>query len=599
MKDDVPFAETTSGFTFSLFAAVFGQEPSTGIRPEQRSHEQHVWDLASILFDDTTSMMSEHPSEEQMADFEAKLRKDKLQALWQKLVQQDALAQLNRVKHSAWANEEKAFLHLSAHNLIGACEQLVRGKDFRLATMVSLAGSGDELSRTEMATQIQHWRDQNVLSEIPESIRALYELLAGNTGQCEGKTKGASEDRASTFRQSIRFRLDWRRSFGLRLWYGTYPSEPLEAAVSQYASERASGKEEVRPVPWFVEQQPDAPWPHYNDDDREDLLWGLLKLYAAQKPGSNSSLTNITLESILTLENLSPNPLHARLAFQLACLFRARNIASFNDPTTFDQLTLTYATQLSSSGHWIPAIFTLLHLSSSPTRETTIRAILTRHAAHLDPTVTTPGPNPNNDDESESATPFHHLVDTLGIPAAWIHAARATYARAVLRDPGLEIAALVKAGAIDAAHAVLCRTVAPRAVIAHDLDGLRESLGEFERVQETAGQGGAAAAGGGGGGGGGNRRDRPRVKGWDHGGGVYFDFVLATDLATSELPRVVPERREVLRRLVERLPGLMGKGGDKKTELEERVAVWEMGRWVTEAVRKEDEKLVSGFTIFK
>ena len=564
----MPLAETISSFTFKKFAEVFSQELPSGVKSEQRNHEQRVWDMASILFDDNSNIISDQPPPEQTEEARARIRKEKLQVFWQKLVEQDALAQVNRVKQSRWVHEEKAFLHLSAHRLIDACEQLIHGNDFRLATMVSLAGSGDEVSRSEMATQLQHWRDHNVLSEIPESVRALYELLAGNTSLCEGKERGATENRVTTFRQSIRFKLDWRRSFGLRLWYGTFRYEPLEVAVTQYASDYASGKEEVRPIPWFVEQTAGALWPHYDNDKREDILWGLLKHYAAQKQALESSQSSTTLESILAPENLSPNPLHARLAFQLACLLSAQNTASFKDPTSFDKLTIAYASQLSSASYWLESIFTLLHLASAPARETAIRAVLTRHAGDLDPTITTPSP--------ATTAPFSYLVNTLRIPAAWIHQARAVYARSVLRDPALEIAALIKAGDVNEAHAVLCRTVAPRAVIANDLDRLRESLGEFERVHESM----AREEG----------REGSVVRGWENGGGVYFDFVLAMDLATGESARVVAERRAVLRRLVERLPSLVAAW---KMGLEERVAVWEMGRWVTEAVRKEDDKVVS------
>ncbi|KAI9688364.1 MAG: hypothetical protein M1822_001313 [Bathelium mastoideum] len=569
MKDGVPFAETTDNFAFKELASAFGKDSQSGIAPQQWKHEQRVWELASLLFDNVVQVSPEHLSEAQPENHELQLRKDKLQDFWQRLVEPDAHAQVNRVKQSKWASEEKAFLYLSAYDLVNACNQLIQGKDFRLATMVSLAGSGDELSRSEMAAQLQHWRDLNTLSEIPEAVRALYELLAGNTGQCEGKMRGAPEDRATTFRQSIRFKLDWRRSFGLRLWYGILQNEPLEAAISQYASDRASGKEEVRPVPWFVEQDSDASWPHYHNDDREDLLFGLLKIYAARKSDANSPLSTISLEPILAPENLSPNPLNARLSFQLACLFHARKLASFHDPTTLDTLALAHAAPLAASPtHWPNAIFTLLHLSSASARESAIRAVLTRHAAALDPTVSTPQP--------DTTSTFTYLVDTLRVPPAWLHDARATYARAVLRDPALEIAALVKAGRADAAHAVLCATVGPRAVVSGDLDALRESLGEFERVRDDNDHHDQ-----------GSGNEGVRVRGWEHGGGVYFDYVLAVDLAGSELPRVVPERREVLRRLVERLPGLMA---GRKESVEERVAVWEMGRWVTEAVRKEEER---------
>ncbi|KAI9693408.1 MAG: hypothetical protein M1820_009284 [Bogoriella megaspora] len=572
VHDGLPLANTPSGFTFKQFADALRYEPADNMESKQRAHEQHVWDLASILFDDTRETTPEDLSEDDVTDFRSRSRKENLQSFWEKLVKHEASAQAASIKARTHVNEEKAFYYLSAHNLVDAIQQLVEGNDFRLATMVSQLGSMDETSRNEIATQLDHWRAQNVLSEIPEPLRAIYELLAGHTCECKGSEKAMAEDRASTFTFSGRFHLDWRRSFGLRLWYGLRQGDALENAISMYAADRASGREKVSPVPWFMEQLSRLDWPDYKNDKREDVLWSLLKLYASLQPNPHSSLITPSLESIVSPDNISTNPSNARLAFQLGHLLHARNIAHFTDPTSLDKLTLAYATTLSNANDWLPATLVLLHLSSPSARESSIRALLTRHASQLDPSISSPALNTTSNNN------FSHLTNVLKIPVRWLHDARAIYARTVLHNPSLEIAALVKAGDVDEAHRVLCHSVAPAAVISNDLDGLRESLGEFERAHgSVVGSGGVGER---------------RVKGWESGGGVFFDYVYAVDLVGASTEEARRERRDVLSRLVERLPRLVEsrRGGMGGMEVQERVAVWEMGRWVGEAIRKEDER---------
>ena len=116
----------------------------------------------------------------------------------------------------------------------------------------------------------------------------------------EGKTEGGKENKTSTFTIAKRFGLDWRRAFALRLWYGTLDDEPIEMAVAQFADALRDGFDEVKPVPWFVEQNVDMGFKDPEADNREDILWGILKLYASSKLDLPANV-----EDILAPQNVS------------------------------------------------------------------------------------------------------------------------------------------------------------------------------------------------------------------------------------------------------------------------------------------------------
>lgn len=444
------------------------------------SHEKLVWELAHILFDDYDDDISSDVPKEKGMNLLHRVRKERLSNFWRRLVQDAS----GMAASSATTAEERAIAHLSANNVEDACSDLLHGKDFRLATLVAQIG-GDKTMREDMGNQINEWRRLNVLSEFTEPIRALYELLAGNTCVCEGK-KGPLEDRARTFVMSERFGLDWRRAFGLRLWYAIDPDDGLEDAVHKFAQDMESGNEMKKPLPWFVEQRLDALWVDEHAAERTDLFWGLLKLFA---DGADHSPLNIA-DTVMP-ENVSRNPTDTRLSFQLyhalSSSIRTRERTTEQEAIDLgraDQLAWGFINQLEAAGEWLWALFAALHLSSPSQRQQTLQSLLAHHADQIG---------------QASSVPFITLRDHFHIPEAWIWEAKALYARSAEQDHVREVQYLLKAKNWSEAHRTLCRTVAPRAVVERDYQTLSSLLDGFEQ--------------------------RELVEDWSLGGQVFLDFV--------------------------------------------------------------------------
>jgi len=559
----VPVAVPSANFDFKRIAERVDRTSPAG------KHEQQVWELAGILFGDISERLpSDIPGSpaEKLQKYGNRLRREELSKFWKKLVQADADEQA----YNTEIPEEKALIYLSSNNLWDACDTLAKSGNIHLATIISQIGSSATL-RQEMRNQMDTWIQQGALAEFSEPLRAIYEILAGNTSQCEGRTDAGVENNWTGFNIGTHFRLDWRRVFGLRLWYGVVAEAPLETAVAEWLEDIESGAEAVLPIPWFLEKEGEVGWKDPTPEGREDLLWGLLKLYLLQQ---DYDLTMpVEAEKILEPQSTSGNPLNARLSFQLVHLLRAKGVefpisGGDNDKTDLDNddnsssealpmadaLTNTYASSLltpaTSKGHWIDAIWVLTHLSSSIVRESSIKSVLSAHAALI------------SDDPSEGS---FAALDQLQVPHEWIWAAKAQYANSVLKDPVKEVQFLLNAQRWDDAHKVLCTTVAPRAIIEQNYDALRELLGGFTDPYS-----------------GGHGAPKDEVQDWKLGGQVFFDFIYLMDLARGG-EEMEQDRKGVIRRLVGALEA-MKKG---KLVLEQRVAVSEMARVVAERVAKD------------
>ena len=488
------------------------------------TYEKTVWELASILFDDQDPEDFGVPAA-QGALFDHRIRKDRLISLWERLCEDSA----KQAAGAARAAEERAVAHLSAHKVTEACDALVQGKDYRLAILVSQIG-GDEIAREDMEAQIGAWRDLNVLSEMTEPIRTIYSLLAGNTCVCEGK-KGPAEDRARTFVISERFDLDWKRAFGLRLFYAILANEPIEAAVVKFAND-LRGDEGKKPTPWFVEDESvHTSWQDPNPSQREDILWGLLKLYAASK----SALPTPSIAETFAPHNTTGNPLDTRLSFQLYHALTLRfPSAPASAPFQADDLAWTFATQLDSAGEWLWAMFALLHLSSRPQRQMAIQSLLAHHAADIHT-------EPANEH-------FRTLTQDLKVPADWIYEAKALFARSVEGDHVKEVGYLLQAGNWDEAHQILKTEVGPTAVIEEDWQKLQDILNAFAPGKDS-------------------------IQEWGLGGQVYEDYLCLISETETETVVDEGERNDILARLLDALPTMV-QGG--KVGFREMVAVQEI-----------------------
>lgn len=541
----IPVAQQPGDITFTALASsVMGDNPHA-------KHEHAVWKVASILFDPIqTSCASfvEGLPAERLPELEHRIRRDALSAFWSDIVNEDATL----AARDAVSSAEKALAYMSGGNVEEACAALVEGGNLRLATIVGQYPR-DSKTNEMIGKQIDAWRTQNVLSEIAAPIRAIYDITAGNVCVSEGKS-GASEDRAPTFNISSQYGLDWRRSFGLRLWFGKHETDSLADAVQAYADDVSSGKEQVQPIPFFTEQGLNMEWDDPNPSSREDTLFGLLKLYA-RKPSQDLSLVEL-----LSPASVSGNPLDARLAWQLATLLLNKELVTRSDVPDgmLDALTMTLSAQLENANELTLALNVMIHLTTPGARAENARSLLYRRASALS--------DPSNPDALPTA-----LTHELLIPQAWLWHARALFARSVLEDHISETAFLLRAGDVPQAHQVLCRIVGPAAVVSQDYDALRELLGGFEE-QHLSGQ-------------------VARAEGWGVGGQVYFDFVHLLDLqgkgGHGYGHAQARELKQVLDRLVKALPGMLANSaGKKNVGLEERVAVGIMAAAVKSEVEQ-------------
>lgn len=517
--DVAPSATLTMPFKFKDFIT----KNETGSM--SNTQENLVWELASILFDEI-----EIPDD--LANFPAAfkfLRKDLLSAFWEKLVEPSTAQKMTLSK----SPEEKAVAALAGHRIVDACKSLTAGKDFHLATLVALV-DGNESTRESIQEQLEIWRDSRALSEINQPIRAIYEILAGNVCVCEGSKKGAPiEDRLDTFTISERFGLDWRQAFGLRLWYASSNMGELKEAVRKYADDLASQREAAKPVAWYVEANISPLWDDQLLEDRENLLWGLLKLYADD---------NADLQSVIRPENSQLSPFNMRLTWQLGQALTASGKCSFGADAEqkADSATLAFAQQLTAEGQWLDAIFVLLHLTDAQTRAKTIQDHLARHAGKIG---------------APDSTAFVTLVETYKLPATWVWSAKALYMRAVVKDAKKEVECLIQAKAYNEAHRTLCKEVAPIAIIERDYDTLKGLLAGFEDNCQS-------------------------ITDWELGGGIYIDYLRL--LEQQNLSHANPLAVQVAERLIKTLPVMVAAA--RAPSFSEKVAAQEMSGIVAEVL---------------
>ncbi|KAI9745522.1 MAG: hypothetical protein M1818_001056 [Claussenomyces sp. TS43310] len=505
----VPRATISSAFRFVDFF------DDNNTRDAAGAHEKLVWELAGVLFDDI-----EVPDElSRVQNARDRLRKDNLAVFWQKLVEQASSQGVILAK----STEEKAIASLAGHKISEACRHLLSGKNFHLATLVALIGD-NESTRIDIREQINEWQKSRILSEISQPIRALYEILAGNVSVCGGVKVAPIEDRIESFIISQRFGMNWRQAFALRLWYAILASDGLEKAVHQFSEDLKQEKETSRPRAWYVEESISPLWNDEKLEDREDLLWGLLKLYSDPKTD---------LESVLRPENSQLSPLDYRLSWQLSRALTAFDKCSYGleGMEKADQLTLSFASQLTGEGSWLDATFVLLHLSSVGMRAKSIRDHLARHAERIG---------------VEDKTTFKTLVQDFKLPAHWLWEAKALYMRSVQKDPRGEVEFLVRAGMYDEAHRTFRKEVAPTTVIERDWETLRTLLLSFKGKENDIAE-------------------------WHLGGELYTDYLVLLD---SRKTGWNAKNIQVLERLFASLPAMIGTGRDPN--FMETVAVKEM-----------------------
>ena len=511
--------------------------------PNLRTDEiTRLFDLLHVLFDEYEDEISLDLSPSQKQEFDERIRRDRLSLFLEKTL---ANKDTENIAAAEKSNSLEAAVRLLAkHDVKGASELLMKSRNFHLALLVAQIDDADDGFQGDMRRQIEAWRSQNMLSEMSDDVRSLYELLAGNTGVCTGKADGAVEDRASTFSISEKYSLDWVQAFALNFWYGKVKNGTIGECVADFQEKLELKEEKASPV---------------LADGVEDPLWIVLKLFDSMNADSRIG-SPVLPQALSALEGMWD----ASAAFHVfQCITATLSGEDLHvDKGKADDLTEAFAAQLEAKGDVVGATFALLHLSDANKRKAMLQDLLNRHAATL----------PSLDHESLRAHPdgiLSLLTKTLLVPVEMLAKAKALFARSTF-DAQAELKYLMIAGEKEEAHQCLCQRVAPRLVIDEDYDGLKDAIMQFG---DAAGQG---------------------IWGWDEGGDVYAGFALLVGMdgkksSQKEKAARLEGCKRGLQAMGKKFQGKsLGEGGLE--QLEERVAVREMARAVAEIMDNDAEK---------
>ncbi|KAL7422183.1 hypothetical protein Q5752_002829 [Cryptotrichosporon argae] len=436
--DGVPVASLDPSIRFHDFAAAF----DTG----DRSHEASVFRLGQTLFDEVDlALPADAPDElrARVAEVRRKLALTRwLEAAVAPAVDTDLVG----------ANDgaAKVFALLSGNQVDRAVQAALNTGDLRLATLVAQAG-GPEVFRSEVKRQIDDWNKYKTAGMIAPTYRKVYAVLAGITDVSPGND-GKGSDAADDV--LIAQGLDWKRAFGLRLWYGSPFEDTIADVLESYTAALDSSTPPARPIPPYLETPADGKT--WNLPETHDVLFHLIRLYA--------DLT-VPLDDAVDARATSRSPTDLRLPWHLALLLsRVLAKRDFSDrddaghSAAADTITLGYAAQLEQAGQWTWAAFVLCHLELEGSREVALRGLVGRHA----------------DDDG-----VDFIVDTLKVPVEWVHEAKAAQLSSH-GDAYKEFFQLIKAGLYDKAHRVLLDKLAPEAVLRDDRALLRRLCEQLE-----------------------------------------------------------------------------------------------------------------------
>ncbi|KAK4164546.1 hypothetical protein QBC43DRAFT_317706 [Cladorrhinum sp. PSN259] len=376
---------------------VSGYQGNSGPEFKELAQGDTLWEVASLLFDENGYGMP---------------------AFWKQLVSESTKRALNQ----ASSYEERAIIQLAGHNVPEACAELLAGKNSRLAILVATIGS--QSTKQDVKAQLKDWRDSNVLAEISEPVRAVYEILAGNACVCAGVKEAPIENRVASFTIAERFGLDWMQSFGLRLFYSAI-NDKEEDGVG--AAKHV--KEAVRSFQADIEQDREL--------EPDTALWSLLKTFANQEFDWGDE----------------------RLGWLMTRAVHTTGKVEFgeHDAEKLDKASTEFAAALTTQGQWVPAAFVLLQLSDASARESAVREHLGRHAHIVG--------NPKNAGSSFVA------LKKFGVPEGWIWEAKALDFRA-RGETHQEFLALVWAENYVEANRVFINRVGPDLVIESDFKKL-------------------------------------------------------------------------------------------------------------------------------
>lgn len=360
-EQGIPEAVPSQNTRFKDYAQLFS--------PDDQSQEASVWRLGHALFDELDLRLQGAVPYDVKDRVEVIRRKKALSDWLQSAV--GASVELELRGEPGARSSQKIFTMLTGNQIERATNTAIDNGDLNLSTLLAQAG-GDAAFRVDIEEQLIKWKDQVIDAHIEPSYRKIYSLLAGIV---EILPASNSRDPVESCKEvRIAEGLDWKRAFGLQLWFACQMNWPVVDALRSYQSSLNEGFA-PSPIPWYLESPMTSGllWVMAGKRAENDALYDLIRL----------SVNPFPLEIALLPRGFSPSPLDHRIPWHLYTLLsRSLGQRDFGDrtppsnisdktssttrgsSTNANKVTASFAFQLECQGLWEYAIFVLLHLES-------------------------------------------------------------------------------------------------------------------------------------------------------------------------------------------------------------------------------------------
>ncbi|KAF8761520.1 Nuclear protein 96 [Rhizoctonia solani] len=414
----VPVATPNEDIRFHHVADLFG--------PDDRSHESSVWRLGAALFDEINIRLSQGVASNIREQITSMRRRHALEKWLQITVAPSVEFDLRELSGTSAAN--RAFLMLTGNQIARATDATMEANEMHLATLISQIG-GDAEFRNDIESQLAKWKEQKIDAHIDVWSRDPAEKSSDIV---------------------VAESLDWKRAYGLHLWFGGSFNSPIVDSLESYETAcNSASLATAHPHPWYIERPASVDsdalrWIVSGESVPKDALFEIIKLAMDD---------TVPLDVALYPAHLDLAPLTIGFLGMFICYSReeGEEEPQLSYSHKADAITSNYASQLENLGLWWYSIFVLLHLQESDGRLIAIKALLARHVSELD-------------EEKEE-----FLVNQLCIPQDWIEEAKAIISQYTNQSyQAFEF--FVAAGQVKPAYDMALRDLAPEAAIRNDFD---------------------------------------------------------------------------------------------------------------------------------
>ncbi|KAK3283349.1 hypothetical protein CYMTET_8949 [Cymbomonas tetramitiformis] len=361
---------------------------------------------------------------------------------------------------------------LSAHETLEATKLLVQdGADVRLGTVLA-QGGGNKRTQKLLQHQLTVWGDHGISEHIGKERLLVYKLLAGRVTEV---IQSMPEDS-----------LDWRRAFGLYLWYEASPTASLEEVLEQYQAALQARRVPI-PLPYY-EEVAAGPRRTPHQTTSLDLTYHLLCV-AGGRPHTNMLLSS----------TFSADPLDNSLSWHLETVLSALGSSALGAEgeearaCKEAQLVCGLVAQLQllpDMSEW--AVYVAMHLQDPRARQELVKMLLCAQC----------------EEWSQDKEKVEFLRDTLRVPESLLAEASAQLAH-YQRQWLKELQHRIKACQWAPAHSLLVERTAPGWFCQGEHAKLQETLDTLANYQ-------------------------PLIEGWSRGAGLYARFYKLEQLCNTE-----------------------------------------------------------------